>query len=73
MKRFIKLTCGGGDKVWVDVDSISAVCEYNLKSDPDIKSVVWANDSSSGGWNVRETPKEVLEMIKAAEECHEKE
>jgi hypothetical protein len=29
MKRFIQLTYGSGDKVWVDVDSISAVSEYN--------------------------------------------
>jgi hypothetical protein len=66
MKRFIKLTCGGGDKVWVDIDSVSAISEYVVKSDPNIKSLVWLKDGN-GGWRVRETPKEVFEIIRAVE------
>lgn len=66
MKRFIKLTFGGGDKVWVDVDSISAVCEQNFKSEPDIKSQIWLKGEGVG-WNIRETPEEVLEMIRGIE------
>ena len=67
MKRFIQLTYGSGDKVWVDVDSISAVSEYNMKSDPDMNAII--NLKGEGvGWHIRETPKEVLEMISGVEE-----
>ncbi len=66
MKRFIQLTCGGGDKIWIDVDKIAIVNEYKIKSDPDIKSVIGLNTEGCG-WHIRETPKEVFEKIREVE------